>query len=168
MKYLTFSKLINHYNKSSIGYGKFFRVLLIAQLIINPHSLESFLVLSWVFSALNSFLGLLKVGICVFFFLKFVKKKVSWYPQLLYYWVFHVNVNRSFNYFNCSLLCIHFWKHSFTEILQNSCSYRFCKIHLRTLVPESSFLIKLRALTLGLYLKSDSSTVIFWWILQNF
>ena len=168
MKYLTFSKLINHYNKSSIGVWKIFPCFINCSVNYKSSLPESFLVLSWVFSALNSFLGLLKVGICVFFFLKFLKKKVSWYPQLLYYWVFHVNVNRSFNYFNCSLLCIHFWKHSFTEILQNSCSYRFCKIHLRTLVPESSFLIKLRALTLGLYLKSDSSTVIFWWILQNF
>ena len=35
MKHLTFSKLINHYNKSFTGCGKFFSVLLIAQLIIN-------------------------------------------------------------------------------------------------------------------------------------
>ena len=35
MKYLTFSKLINHYNKSSIRVWKFFNVLLITQLIIN-------------------------------------------------------------------------------------------------------------------------------------
>ena len=42
MKHLTFSKLINHHNKSSMEHGKFFYVLLIAQLIINLSPTEKF------------------------------------------------------------------------------------------------------------------------------
>ena len=42
MKHLTFSKLINHHNKSSMEHGKFFYVLSIAQLIINLSPTEKF------------------------------------------------------------------------------------------------------------------------------
>ena len=42
MKHLTFSKLINDHNKSSMEHGKFFYVLLIAQLIINLSPTEKF------------------------------------------------------------------------------------------------------------------------------
>ena len=59
----------------SQGYGKVFCLLLIAQLIINLSTFgKIFLVLIWLFSVLNVFLGLLKVGFVFLFFLKFVKK----------------------------------------------------------------------------------------------
>ena len=60
-------------------YGKIFSVLLVAQLTINHPPLESFLVLNWLFSVLNSFLGF------EFFLFSSCEKKVSWYDQLLYY-----------------------------------------------------------------------------------
>ena len=47
---------------------KFFYVLLIAQLIINLSPPETFLVLNWLFSVLNSLLDLLQVEFVFFLF----------------------------------------------------------------------------------------------------
>ena len=78
MKCSTFSKLINHYNKFSVGVWKIF--LCFNNCSINYISLSPgkvFLVLNWLFSELDTFLGLLKVGFVLFFlFLKFVKKSI--------------------------------------------------------------------------------------------
>ena len=51
------------------------------------------------------------------------------------------------------------WKKVFLEISQNS-QANTC--------ARASFLIKLQASGLQLYLKRDSGTAVFFWILQNF
>ena len=82
MKYLTFSKLINHYNKSSIGVPwKTF--LCFINCSVNW-------LFNWLFSVLNSLLGLFKVGFVLFFFLKFVKKKKC--LDALSYYTTHIHL----------------------------------------------------------------------------
>ena len=71
MKYLTFSKLINHYNKSSLR-RKIFSV--IAQSIINLPPAGKFYSAQLIIYCAKFFLGLLKVGIVLFLKKKILKK----------------------------------------------------------------------------------------------
>ena len=83
MKYSTFSKLINHYNKFSIGVLKIF--LCFNNCSINYISLSPgkvFLVLNWLFSELDTFLGLLKVGFVLFFFIFKICEKSLLIPSV--------------------------------------------------------------------------------------
>ena len=52
-------------------------------------------------------------------------------------------------------------------VLWERCSYKFRKIHRKTPVPESPFLIKLQVRPTTL-LKKDTGTGVFLWILRNF
>ena len=52
--------------------------------------------------------------------------------------------------------------------MKKKCSWKFHKIHRKTAVSESLFLIKLQASGLQRYKKTDSGTGVFLWILRNF
>ena len=75
--YEAFKKLINHYNKSSIGVWKVFLcVLLIAQLVINLSPPEQFFIAKLIIYCERFFFRLVKSWICVFPFLNLWKKSV--------------------------------------------------------------------------------------------
>ena len=68
-----------------------------------------------------------------------------------------------------SIHCYH-QKQPLEVFCKKWCSYKFCKIHRKTPVPESIFnkFAGLTAFGLQLYLKRDSSTDFFLWILGSF